>query len=357
MRGAAGRICAAVAAVLLAGGAASAAGLVAHERPLSPQFFGVVPQGSLTAKDLALMKGVVGTLRIPVYWSECEPTPGEYDFGALDAQIAAAAAHGIRVQPFVYGRPAWLGSEQARPPLAPQASAAWGAFLHVLVKRYGSGGEFWLGRARREPIRLWQIWNEPNFVLFWRPWPNPAAYARLLRVSARAIRGADPQARIVLAGVAPVSGGIKTWVFLRKLFRAAGTRRDFDIAAVHPYSASLTGLEYQLRKVRGAMAAAGLGGRPLLVTEVGVASQGNYPSAFVKGPAGQAEFLQAAYARLLEMRRRWHIAGVDWFTWQDVSRPDPQCAFCEGAGLLDISGRPKPAWWAFRQAAQAGADG
>lgn len=355
MRGAAGRICAAVATVLLSGAAAATAASAEHVAAPPPGFFGVVPQAPPTAKDLALMKGVVGTLRIPIYWSECEPAPGEYDFAALDTQIGVAAAHGIRVQPFVYGTPAWLAPEPARPPLGSRASAAWGAFLHVLVRRYGIGGEFWLGRAQREPIRLWQIWNEPNFALFWRPWPNPVAYARLLRVSARAIRGDDPQARIVLAGVAPVSGGIKTWVFLRKLFRVAGVRSDFDIAAVHPYSATLPELDYQLRKVRGVMAEAGLGGRSLLVTELGVASQGDYPSAFVKGLDGQAEFLQAAYTRLLKMRRRWRIAGVDWFTWQDVSQPDPHCAFCQGAGLLDLSGRPKPAWWAFRQAVKAAA--
>ncbi|MFN8162765.1 MAG: hypothetical protein U0R26_02840 [Solirubrobacterales bacterium] len=73
------------------------------------------------------------------------------------------------------------------------------------------------------------------------------------------------------------------------------------------------------------------------------------------GRKALVEFLLAAYARLLEMRQRWRIAGIDWFTWQDVARPDPRCAFCEGAGLLDLSGRPKPAWWAFRQTMKAGA--
>jgi hypothetical protein len=347
MPGNAARICAAVAAVLLVGCVTATPASAEHTVP--PGFFGVVPQALPTAKDLALMNGVVGTLRVPIYWSECEPAPGEYDFAALDAQIGAAVAHDIRVQPFVYGTPAWLGSDQARPPLGPRARVAWAAFLRALVKRYGTGGSFWPGRAQKEPIRLWQIWNEPNFVLFWHPWPNPVAYARLLHVSAQAVQNADPEARIVLAGVAPVTAGVRTWVFLRKLFRVAGVRHDFDIAAVHPYSTTLPGLEYQLRKVRGTMAQAGLGSRPLLVTELGVASRGEYPSAFVKGLDGQAEFLRAAYVRLLKLRRRWRIAGVDWFTWQDVSQPDPHCAFCEGAGLLDASGRPKPAWWAFRQ--------
>lgn len=321
--------------------------------PLPGGFFGVALQQAVRAGDLARMQGVVGTLRVPVYWWQCEPAPGEYDFGALDAEIAAAADHGIRVQPVVYGTPPWLGAQQARPPLGARARSAWAKFLRVLVRRYGSGGEFWRGRLQRMPIRLWQVWNEPNFVVFWKPRPNPVAYAQLLRVSARAIRSTDHRAKIVLAGVAPVGAGMKTWVFLRRLFRLPGVRRDFDFVALHPYSATLPELDYQVRRVRRAMTGADLGGRPLLVTELGVASWGSYPSAFVEGPVGQADFLDAAYARLLQMRRRWHIAGVDWYTWRDQSLADPTCSFCQGAGLLDLDGRPKPAWWAYRRTVKA----
>jgi hypothetical protein len=337
------------ATVLFGGGAIQPASAAVHPTAPPSRFFGVFPQAPLTANDFARMRGVVGTLRLPIFWFECEPTPGVYDFATLDAEIAAAAAGGIRVQPVVFGTPPWLSPEQARPPLSPHASTAWSSFLHVLVKRYGTGGKFWMSRVHREPIRLWQVWNEPNFVLFWRPWPRPAAYARLLRFSARAIRSADPRARIALAGVAPVNAGITTWVYLRRLLQIPGVRRDFDVAAVHPYSATVPELEYQIRRVRRAMAQAGLSHRSLLVSEVGVASTGDYPSAFVKGLFGQSQFLSAAYARLLDMRLRWRISGVDWYAWQDAPKPDPYCSFCQGAGLMDLSGRPKPAWWAFRR--------
>jgi hypothetical protein len=318
-----------------------------------PGFFGVVPQAPLSAAELTRMEGVVGTLRIPIYWAQCEPAPGEYDFSALDAEIGAAAESGIRVQPFVYGTPAWLSEQPARPPLTSPARRAWAGFLRVLVGRYGADGDFWQGRSWREPIRQWQIWNEPNFVVFWRPKPSPAAYARLLRVSARAIRGVDGRARIVLAGVAPVGAGMKTWVFLRRLFRRPGIGRDFDLVALHPYSTTIPELDYQVRKARQAMAASGMGRRPLLVTEVGVASWGTHPSAFVEGALGQAQFLRAAFGRLLQMRRRWHVAGVDWFTWRDQRPLDRTCSFCQGAGLVDLEGEPKPAWWAYRQMVRA----
>ena len=100
-------------------------------------------------------------------------------------------------------------------------------------------------------------------------------------------------------------------------------------------------MDYQLNQVRAAMAAGGAGRKPLLVTEIGVASDGFYPSVFVKGFEGQARFLHEAFARLLAMRHRWRIAGVDWFTWQDQPNPDPHCSFCQGAGLFDRRRRPE----------------
>ena len=157
----------------------------------------------------------------------------------------------------------------------------------------------------------------------------------------------------MLAGIAPVGAGMKTWIFMRRLLRVPGAARDFDLAALHPYAANMAQMDYQVRQVRAAMAAGGAGRKPLLVTEIGVASDGFYPSAFVKGFEGQARFLRQAFSRLLAMRHRWRIAGVDWFAWQDLPNPDPHCAFCEGAGLFDLAGEPKPAWFAYRHAVRA----
>ncbi len=191
----------------------------------------------------------------------------------------------------------------------------------MLVERYGPRGSFWVGRARGAPIRRWQIWNEPNFKLYWEPQIQPRAYARLLHASATTIRKADPGAKIVLAGIAPVGDGMRTWIFMRRLLKAPGVRRDFDFAALHPYSATIPQLNFQLEKVRAAMVAGGAGRKPLIVTEFGVASGGGYPSAFVVGELGQADFLRRAYERLLAMRHRWHIAGA--FGSPGRTRPGP----------------------------------
>jgi hypothetical protein len=317
-------------------------------------FFGIVPQGTLAQSDYDRMQGTVRTLRVPILWFQVEPQPGEYRFAELDETITRAAAAGVRVLPFVYGSPSWVRKDSALPPLGtPSAQRAWGGFLRQLVRRYGPDGDIWQQSASPMPIRRWQIWNEPNFLLFWRPRPSPSGYAQLLRISASAIRREDPGSSIVLAGVAPVEAGIRPWTFLRRMYRARGVRHDFDIVALHPYAPRVRWVADQIRFVRRVMAEAGDGRKPLLLTEIGIASGGRYPNAFDKGLLGQASFLSRTFRLLIARRHAWHLAGVDWFTWQDGTAADPHCVFCEYGGLLDSAGAPKPAWSAFQRIVEA----
>src|SRR5205085_8505250 len=95
-----------------------------------PGFFGVVPQATPSKSDLARMAGTVETLRMPIYWFECEPKRGKYDFGELDEEIGGAAERGMQILPFVYGTPAWLGRQEV-PPLRGAALVGWKGFLRV----------------------------------------------------------------------------------------------------------------------------------------------------------------------------------------------------------------------------------
>jgi hypothetical protein len=296
------------------------------------------------------MREAFGTLRIGVYWPQVEPAQGVHDLVALDDTVAAAAAAGIEVLPFVYGTPSWLSSDPMRAPIrSPAQRRAWTGFLRLLVDRYGPRGELWNAAAPRLPIRSWQVWNEPNFRLFWHPKPAPSAYAELLRVSAAAIRGEDPGARIVSAGLAPVGAGIMPQDFLARMYRVPGARAWFDVAALHPYATARLGVKKYVRWTRRVMALAGDGAKPLLISELGVASAAERPTGFNRGPRGQALFLRRTFDLLLRNRARWRIAGVDWFTWKDASSWDEHCSFCQYAGLVDALGRPKPAWWELKR--------
>jgi hypothetical protein len=314
-----------------------------------PGFFGVTPQDALTARDFARMSGVVGTLRIPIFWFACEPSRGEFDFGNLDTTIGRAADARIDVLPFIYGSPSWVAEDSALPPLDSASDRrAWAGFLKTLIRRYGPDGSFWRGRLLRRPIRRWQVWNEPNFPLFWLPRPSARGYARLLTLTARAIRSEDRRARIVMAGLAPVENGPLPWEFLRNLYAVPRIRHSFDVVGLHPYSASLDSLRYQVELVRATMAEAGDRLTPLDITEFGVASAGSLRSPMVKTPRGQATFLRRSFRFLFANRRRLRLSGAVWFTWRDGSEPDPHCVFCENAGLFDAENRPKSAWYEFR---------
>jgi Glycosyl hydrolase catalytic core len=311
-------------------------------------FAGVVPQAPLSAADYDRIGAEGLGLRLVVRWAQIETRPGHYDFAALDAELGAAADRGIRVLPEVDASPAWLKPRPFMPPLGGRGLRSWRAFLRAMVERYGPGGEFWRGRERRLPIHRWQIWNEPNFAIFWEPKPSVRGYAKLLDASASAIRAVDPKAQIVAAAVAPIAHEPPPWVFLRRLYAVPGARADFDLAALHPYAPSLRYLAYQLDRTRRVMAAAGDRRKPILITEFGVASDALHPNAMDRGPRGQARFLEAAFERLAR-ERRWRVAGAFWFAWRDGSTDDPYCVFCRDAGLFTASGEPKPAWRALRR--------
>ena len=310
----AGRLATALAALLfVAPGAAAASGL----GPPPPGFVGVAPNGTLTRAELNRVRGTGMTVRFVIEWAAVETDPGRYDFTAIDRQIGLAADLGVRVLPMVYGSPAWLDANRARPPLGAWGLRRWRTFLAALVDRYGTRGEFWEGRRSRRPVRSWQIWNEPNFRVFWGSRISPRGYAKLLRAAAGTIRGRDPAARIVAAGVAPIEGAIKPWEYLRRLYLIRGVKRSIDVAALHPYAARVRVVVEEVRLTRRAMASAGAGKEPLLLSEVGVASHAAVPTPFNRGEVGQARFLERVYERLSAQRRRWRIGGVYWYTWRD----------------------------------------
>jgi hypothetical protein len=348
----AGRIALGWAAIALAAAALAAAPQGAAARTPAG-FFGVVANGPLVAGDYARMgSGGVGKLRFLLSWRDVQPAPGTFDWSRVDAIVAGAAEQGIEPLPFVFGSPAWIG-EEARPPLGSTAERqAWQAFLTAAVERYGRGGSFWAGRGGQGPIADWQVWNEPNYPLYWQPRPLPRDYAELLDLSAAAIRGADPRARILLAGVASVRTGPTPWDYLRKLYRVRGVERDFDAVALHPYSPNMIGVEYQLAQVRQTIVRAGDRRTPIEVTEIGWGSDGPKESPLVKGREGQARVLARAFELLRRKRERFRIGSVQWLSFQDAAESEPGCGFCQHTGLFTLEREPKPSWREFRRLAR-----
>ncbi|HEX6117023.1 MAG TPA: hypothetical protein VFY99_07970, partial [Solirubrobacterales bacterium] len=229
--------------------------------------------------------------------------------------------------------------------------AAWRDLLDDLVRRYGPAGEFWAANpgVPKTPIDAWQISNEPNSRMFWKPAPSPPEYADLLRMSSEAIKAADPGAAVVLAGMfGTPQSGIHAWDFLEDVYAVPGAAASFDAYALHPYAPNLRGLEAQVELVRKVVRANGDKRIPLLVTEIGWPTAGPEGYNLVKSPQAQKRLLRDSFRLFLEERRRWKLERVVWYTWRD-NEVQPDCAVCRYSGLFTADLEPKPAWAKFAQ--------
>lgn len=333
----------------------------ADAQALPPGFFGIVPQTQLGKRDVARMRaGGVETIRMPVSWGATQGSPnGEYDWSSFDKTVALAAENHLEVLPILFSTPAWLAHDERALPVAnARQRRGWEEFVRAAVERYGRYGEFWLEHAPgtkhplpKLPIKAWQIWNEENYFYFAKP-VSPGQYARLLAVSKRAMRRADPQAKLVLGGLFgdPPQGpplAMDAVSFLDRLYQVPGVKADFDAVALHPYAADVASLRSLVEEMRRTEVRHHDARSGLYLTELGWGSQDD-PNvvAFEVGLHGQARELRDAYRYLIGNHHRLGIRQVDWFTWKDVGG---SCTFCDSSGLFRRGSgfRPKPAWRAF----------
>jgi hypothetical protein len=328
-------------------------------------FYGVVPQAPLSTSDYARMgAGNVGILRIALLWPAVDPSalPTDSNWAEYDEVVRQAAQQGIEVLPTVYETPGWVSQMDDchgqdcihTPPQSLLALAAWRGFLAEAVNRYGPNGSFWAANpdVPKVPIHVWQIWNEQNSVTYYSPKPNVGDYAKLLTESSKAIKTADPNATVILGGMFGTPGGgkdpdsISAWSFLGQLYARDGIKESFDGVAVHPYSQSMRGVKYQVRKVRQQMQQAGDGQTGMWITEIGWASAGvKHP--LNRGPKGQAKRLKESFSYFKRLRGRLGIQTVDWYAWRDANSSAGVCEWCPKAGLFTKTLVPKPSWDAF----------
>jgi GH35 family endo-1,4-beta-xylanase len=153
-----------------------------------------------------------------------------YNWEHADQVVDAANAAGITLLARLDGVPTWARPEDATwRYLDRERYADFGDFVHAFVSRYK-------GR-----ISHYIIWNEPNTAAEWgqRP-PDPEGYAELLRVAYTRAKEADPNAIVLLAGLAPnleredSPVAMNDLTYLERLL-IAGAGSYFDAVAVHTY--------------------------------------------------------------------------------------------------------------------------
>lgn len=270
-------------------------------------------------------------VREDFHWHRVEPRPDAWDWTFTDAAMRALLSRNISVLGVLGPSVGWATPFGGDTPndvsyYAPDPDA-FADYVRAVVTRY------------RRYINHWEIWNEPDHPIFWRPAPDPAAYTAMLIKAARVIREVDPEAQVLIGGVNPFDT-----TFLRSVAEYGGWD-SFDILAIHPYVNPYSPEDGNLAAAADGVRALGrqYGEKPLWVTELGWASG---PSD--RDAAGRAdEQLQASYL-VRSMLLLWE-AGVErifWYSFKD-DPGNPYGLIALGTGRTDYGPR-KPAFDALR---------
>lgn len=150
---------------------------------------------------------------------------------------------------------------------APSDEKAYSDWVSAVVERYDGDGKDDMPGLRHK-VRYWQVDNEPR--------AERGDYARLVRVTSRAVKKADPSAKVLLSGFWKLPFGKELESYRRVVTPALKELggRDMDIFDIHWYGnpGEWKVLPGVLKMLRSDLTAAGFKGTPVWITEMGVYS-------------------------------------------------------------------------------------
>jgi hypothetical protein len=159
-------------------------------RPIWPGV-GVAIQFTTPAKgEMSLLaKGGFQYVRSVISWADTEREAGKYDFSKYDGLLRELKSKRVRPIFCISGS---NSAFQIGGPSIPEAKAGFTRWASEAVNHF-----------KGEEI-VWELWNEPNSDLSWKPAASPTDYSSLAIMTARAMRVADPECRIIAPGVAGI---------------------------------------------------------------------------------------------------------------------------------------------------------
>lgn len=284
--------------------------------------------------------------------------PTSFDWSGTDRVAQTAVKYGVKTLGIITYTPKWAQQTVCAGTFAcaPSDPTVFGKFSGEVAVRYAPLG-----------IHHWEIWNEPNIVMFWKPKPDVNSYVAILKSAYTNIKKVDPTAVVLSGGLSPAGdedNNIAPVTFIRALYEL-DTTKDFDGVAIHPYSypalasypASWNAWQ-QIDTVRQIMTANGDSNKPLWLTEFGAPTGGSGDSHnetqldnFVYGSDYMTETAQVTMMNdvlSLFSQLKGPTGPFFWYSLKDngTSRDTPENFF----GLLRFDGSKKPAYDVFRNA-------
>lgn len=333
-----------VAAPVVSGGSAFLTGIAARKKSSTDVLTGV--NGSLVNVDMVsannqakLMEDAyINYDRESFEWNLIEPSKGYFQWAQFDQTVATANARNINIIGRLLYSANWASSAPAGtsaadvPYYPPTSLKDYTDYVTATVTRY------------KDSVHTWEVWNEVNTPLYWKPAPDPAAYAEMMKATQAAIKAADPTATIIAGGLAGFD-----YTYMEK-FRAAGGMTTFDGIGVHTFvngqfdasmtAAWLDGAEAYLSKYAPKA--------KIWITELAwstcsaTASSCDSPVTEEQ----QAQYLQQAY---LDAAQR----GVKAITWWNLIEFGTSGNRLDNYGLVEKTGRVKPGYNALQTVGKA----
>jgi len=282
------------------------------------------------ALDLLQADGV-DSIRILIPWKGVEASNDVWTWSAVDRMVNSANARGMSVIGILNSPPDWAevpGTPSLGGP--PADPAEYAEYAGMVATRYAG------------KVAAYEVWNEPNYYVFWQPTPDAAAYTEILKAAYTSIKAADPNAVVVAGAIAatPDSGTqmVDAVRFVTEMY-AAGAGGYFDALSFHPYnyfvkfsqgvgmpSSPLT----LVNGIHDVMVANGDGNKKIWATEYGEPSS-------LGGDAVQAAYIDD----FLSTWRNLDYAGPAYIhTVRDYFSLDPIAA---SFGVYNSDWTPKPA--------------
>jgi hypothetical protein len=157
-------------------------------------------------------------VRMDFVWAETEKARGHYDFSAYDRLLESLRPFDIGALLILdYANPLYDHGAPPRTEGTRRAFADWAA----AAARHFAGGRV-----------IWEIYNEANTKMFWRPQPDVNEYVALALAVGRAFRLAAPKEKLI----GPATAGLDL-PFLEACFKA-GLLDYWTAVSVHPYRES-----------------------------------------------------------------------------------------------------------------------
>jgi hypothetical protein len=276
-------------------------------------------------------------------WAETRPPVNgkhTYRWAWLDFEALALAKHDLRWLPILDYSALWAASDRTDYHSPPTSNDDYAAYAGGFAARYGRGGSFWSQHPDLDPqpVTTYEIWNEPNGAWFWKPGPNPTAYADMYIKARKAIRAVDPQATVMIGGIA---GDTR---YVAAMYRARPELHgNVDALGWHAYAPTADLMIAEVKEVRRTLESLGEGGVPIHLTEVGWPTRGHFP--FVMSEETRAASLEKVADWFA--RSDCGVEAVVPYTWTTPERNPAQSE--DWYGIRRPDGSPTPTSDAFER--------